>query len=165
MLSEAPGVNELGLFDGEPNSVVYTIPSVKPGKSYPHAEAGFDHTISFHIDCAKESRGTKLFSNKVTDFYLTSPVDGRMAFVRDGYLNTFDYYVEEGKSVDIRIECTNTATRLYVNGKLQDELKREKRWLTEKKQYDYVPTLYFPLQQAGDFKSRVTDLKVENFIR
>jgi hexosaminidase len=164
-LSEAPGVNELGLFDGEPNSVVYTIPSVKPGKSYPHAEAGFDHTISFHIDCAQESRGTKLFSNKVTDFYLSSPVDGRMAFVRDGYLNTFDYYVEEGKSADIRIECTNTATRLYVNGKLQDELKREKRWLTEKKQYDYVPTLYFPLQQAGDFKSKVTDLKVENFIR
>ena len=164
-LSEAPGINELGRFDGEPNSVVYTIPSVKPGKSYPHAEAGFDHTISFHIDCAKEDRGTLLFSNKVTEFYLSSPIDGRMAFVRDGYLNTFDYYVEEGKSADIRIECTNSATRLYVNGKLQDELKREKRWITEKKQYDYIPTLYFPLQQAGDFKSKVSNLKVENFIR
>ena len=52
-----------------------------------------------------------------------------------------------------------------VDGKLQDELKREKRWLTEKKQYDYVSTLYFPLQQAGDFKSRITNFKVENFIR
>ncbi len=165
LLSEAPGVNELGIIDGEPNSVVYTIPSVKPCKNYPHAEVGFDHTISFHIDCAKESRGTMLFSNNVTEFYLSSPIDGRMAFVREGYLNTFDYYVEEGKSADIRIECTNTATRLYVNGKLQDELKREKRWLTEKRQYDYVPTLFFPLQRAGKFKSRITNFKVENFVR
>jgi len=80
-------------------------------------------------------------------------------------ISTHSTNVEEGKSVDIRIECTNTATRLYVNGKLQDELKREKRWITEKKQYDYIPTLYFPLQQAGDFKSKVSNLKVENFIR
>ena len=165
LLSEAPGVNELGRFSGEPNSVVYSVEQVKPGKSYPCVEAGFDHTISFHLDGAKESRGTLLFSNKVTEFYLSSPIDGRMAFVRDGYLNSFDYYVEEGKSADIRIECTNSSTRLYVNGKLQDELKREKRWITEKRQYDYVPTLYFPLQQAGEFKSRITDLKVENFIR
>ena len=164
-LSEAPGVNELGRFAGKPNSVVYSIDEVKAGKSYPHVKAGFNHTISFHIDAAKEARGTLLFSNKVTEFYLSSPIDGRMAFVRDGYLNSFDYYVEEGKSADIRIECTNSATRLYVNGKLHDELKREKRWITEKKQYDYVPTLYFPLQQAGNFNSRITNLKVENFVR
>ncbi|MBR4995257.1 MAG: family 20 glycosylhydrolase [Alistipes sp.] len=164
-LHEAPGVNELGRFFGKPNSLVYSVEQVKAGKRYPCVEAGFDHTISFHIDCAKESRGTLLFSNDVTEFYLSSPIDGRMAFVRDGYLNSFDYYIEQGKSADIRIECTNTTTRLYVDGKLQDELKREKRWITEKKQYDYVPTLYFPLQQAGQFKSRVTDLKVENFVR
>ena len=104
-------------------------------------------------------------SNGITDFYLASPTDGRMAFVRDGYLNTFNYFVEEGKQVNIRIECTNTATRLYVDGKLTDELKRAKRWASEKVSYDYVPTLCFPLEQAGNFKSKVTDLKVENFVR
>ena len=88
-----------------------------------------------------------------------------MAFSRDGYLYTFDYYVEEGKSHDIRIECTNHATRLFVNGKLQDELKRVKKWIRDQEQHDYVQTLHFPLQQAGDFKSSITDLKVENFIR
>ena len=164
-LSEAPGVNELGRFSGEPNSVVYSLPKVKPGKEYPVVEAGFDHTISFHLEAAKEKRGTMLFSNGVTEFYLNSPVDGRMAFLRDGYLNAFDFFVEEGKSYDIRIECTNSATRLYVNGKLQDNLKREKQQITEARQYDYVQTLYFPLQQAGKFKSRVTDFKVENHIR
>ena len=164
LLSEAPGVNELGRFDGEPGSVVYAIDEVKPGKRYPHAEAGYDYSVSFHIDGVKEARGTLLFSNKDTEFYLSSPIDGRMAFVRDGYLNTFNYYVEQGKSADIRIECTNVATRLYVNGELKDELKRAKRWASDKTSYDYVPTLFFPLQQAGDFKSRVTNLKVENFV-
>lgn len=164
LLSEAPGVNELGRFDGEPGSVVYAIDEVKPGKRYPHVEAGYDYSVSFHIDGVKEARGTMLFSNKDTEFYLSSPIDGRMAFVRDGYLNTFNYYVEQGKSADIRIECTNVATRLYVNGALKDELKRAKRWASEKTSYDYVPTLFFPLQQAGDFKSRITNLKVENFV-
>lgn len=165
LLSEAPGINELGQFPGEPNSVVYTIPEVKPGKCYPVAEAGYNHTISFHLEGAKECRGTLLFSNKDTQFYLSSPIDGRMAFVRDGYINTFAYYVEEGKSADIRIECTNTATRLYVDGQLKDELKRAKRWASDKVSYDYVPTLFFPLEQAGKFESRITDLKVENFVR
>lgn len=165
LLAEAPGVNDLGTFKGEPNSVVYTIPVVKPGKRYPHAKAGYGYSVSFSLDGAKEQPGTKLLSNGITDFYLASPTDGRMAFVRDGYLNTFNYFVEEGKQVNIRIECTNTATRLYVDGKLTDELKRAKRWASEKVSYDYVPTLCFPLQQAGNFKSKVTDLKVENFVR
>ena len=165
LLAEAPSVNDLGTFKGEPNSVVYTIPEVKPGKRYLHAKAGYGYSVSFSLNGVKEQPGTKLLSNGITDFYLASPTDGRMAFVRDGYLNTFNYFVEEGKQVDIRIECTNTATRLYVDGQLKDELKRAKRWVSDKVSYDYVPTLCFPLQQAGNFKSKVTDLKVENFVR
>ena len=165
LLSEAPGVNEMGIIKGEPNSVVYELDVVKPGKTYPVKEASYGYTINFHLDAAKEERGTVLFSNKDTEFYLSSPIDGRMAFVRDGYLNTFDYYVREGWDADIRIECTNTATRLYVNGKLVDELKRAKRWASEKTSYDYVPTLFFPLEKAGKFNSRITNLKVENFVR
>lgn len=159
-LSEAPGVNELAQFPGEQGCVVYRLSVVKPRKTYGAVEAGYGYSVSFHIEGAKEERGTVLFSNKVTEFYLSSPVDGRMAFVRDGYLNSFDYYVEDGKSADVRIECTNATTRLFVDGKLRDELKREKRWITEERQYDYVQTLYFPLQQAGRFKSRITNLEV-----
>ena len=88
-----------------------------------------------------------------------------MAFVRDGYLNTFDYYVTNITDADIRIECTNSETRLFVNGELKDALKRDKRWVTNKVSYNYVPTLQFPLQKAGNFKSQITDLKVENFVR
>ena len=165
LLSEAPGVNELGRFPGQPGSVVYTIDKVKAGKRYPPAEAGYDYSVSFHIDGVKEERGTLLFSNKDTEFYLSSPIDGRMAFVRDGYLNTFNYYVEQGKSADITIECTNTTTSLYVNGELKDELKRAKRWASEKTSYDYVPTLCFPLQQAGNFKSTITRLEVKNIMK
>ena len=162
-LAEAPGVNELGRFRA-PKGVVYCLDKVKPGKKYPIKKAGYHNTISFHIDGAKEEAGALLFSNDVTKFYLSSPVDRRMAFSRDGYLYHFDYYVEEGKSHDIRIECHNHATRLYVDGKLKDELKREKRWTRDEEQHDYVQTLHFPLQQAGEFKSSITDFKVENFI-
>lgn len=165
LLSEAPGVNELGFIKGAPNSVVYSIDEVKPGKTYPYAEVGYGYTINLHIDGAKEERGTLLFSNKDTEFYLSSPIDGRMAFVRDGYINTFNYYIKEGKVADIRIECTNTATRLYVDGELKDELKRAKRWVSDKVSFDYVPTLFFPLEKAGDFKSTVTNLQIENFVR
>ena len=164
-LSEAPGVNELGRFKGEPQSVVYSLSEVKAGKRYPTVEAGYGHSVSFHIDFLKESRGTKLFSNDVSDFYLSSPADERLAFARDGYFYTFNYRLEEGKSYDIRVECTNRETRLFVNGELKDELKRVKRWITDKEQFDYVQTLCFPLQQAGNFKSHITDLKVENFVR
>ena len=160
LLSEAPGVNEMGHFAGAPGEVVYSIDAVKAGKRYPHAKAGFGYSVSFHIEGAKEARGTMLFSNNDTEFYLSSPIDGRMAFVRDGYLNTFNYYVEQGKSADIRIECTNVSTRLYVDGQLKDELKRAKRWASEKTSYDYVPTLFFPLEKAGNFKSRITELEV-----
>ena len=160
LLSEAPGVNEMGHFDGALGEVVYSIDVVKAGKCYPYAKAGFGYSVSFHIEGVKEARGTLLFSNNDTEFYLSNPIDGRMAFVRDGYLNTFDYYVEQGKSADIRIECTNVSTRLYVNGHLKDELKRAKRWASEKTSYDYVPTLFFPLEQAGNFKSRITELEV-----
>ena len=165
ILSEAPGVNELGRFAGKPNSVVYSLPKVKPGKTYPICKAGFFHTISFTLDAQKEEPGTLLFSNDEAKFWLAGPEDGRMAFQRDGYLYTFNYTLEQGKRREIRIECTNSATRLFVDGKLQDELKREKRWICDKKQYDYVQTLHFPLRKAGKFRSNVTDLKVENFIR
>ena len=160
LLSEAPGVNELGTFKGEKNDIVYNLAEVKAGKKYAVKKAGYDYAVEFHIDGAKEARGTKLFSDKRTDFYLASPVDGRLAFGRDGYLNTFDFYVDELLDATIRIECTNTATRLYVNGQLKEELKRAKRWISEKVSFDYVPTLNFPLEQAGNFKSRITNLKV-----
>ena len=160
LLSEAPGVNELGTFKGNKNDVVYSLAEVKAGKKYPVAKAGYDYAIEFHIDGVREARGTKLFSDKRSDFYLSSPVDGRLAFGRDGYLNTFDFYVDDLLDATIRIECTNTATRLYVNGELKEELKRAKRWASEKVKYDYMPTLNFPLEQAGNFKSRITDLKV-----
>ena len=160
LLSEAPGVNELGTFKGEKNDVVYNLAEVKAGKKYAVKKVGYDYAVEFHIDGAKEARGTKLFSDKRTDFYLASPVDGRLAFGRDGYLNTFDFYVDELLDATIRIECTNRATRLYVNGQLKEELKRAKRWISEKVSFDYVPTLNFPLEQAGNFKSCITDLKV-----
>ena len=42
----------------------------------------------------------------------------------------------------------------------------EKRYLNEgtEAKNDFIRTLVFPLEKAGDFKSRITDLKVYNYI-
>ena len=58
------------------------------------------------------------------------------------------------------------STTLTVNGKVIDRLEIEKRWYNEGESVMYyVPTLVFPLKQAGKFSSRITDLKVYNYKR
>ncbi|WP_373718603.1 hypothetical protein, partial [Bacteroides heparinolyticus] len=59
------------------------------------------------------------------------------------------------------------STRLYVNGKLQEELHIRRLDFVQddpqksKKMY-HVRTLVFPLEQAGTFNSIVWNLKVYN---
>lgn len=90
-----------------------------------------------------------------------------MGFARDGYLNTFNYRVMPGEKVSISIEGDNKSTRLYVDGKLREELNILRRDFVQndsqkiKKMY-YVRTLLFPLKEAGTFNSIVRNLKVYN---
>ena len=61
------------------------------------------------------------------------------------------------------VKGDNRSTTLIVNGRVIDRLEIDKRWHNEGKSVMYyVPTLVFPLQQAGDYRSRITDLKVYN---
>ncbi len=162
MLSEAPGVNQMGRI-GRGTGLVYSCDAVEAGSRMPHREIGYDYRVTFTMEVADEARGTELFRSPDAVFYLSDPISGMMGFARDGYLNTFAYGIRAGEKVEIAVEGDNTSTRLYVNGRLADELKRHKLYFNEgKNSMNYVPTLVFPLEQAGDFKSRITDLKVYN---
>lgn len=161
VLSEAPGVNQLGRIGNAPG-LVYEQASVLAGSTLPHREIGYDYLVTFDIEGAAEEKGTELFRSPDAVFYLSDPIKGMLGFARDGYLNTFQYKVLPGERVNIGISGNNEVTRLHVNGKVVEEMNIQKRYHSKdgKDVTNYIRTLVFPLEKAGQFKSKVTNLKV-----
>ena len=161
-LSEAPGVNLLARIGDKPG-MVYEAVEVKPGTTLPHAEIGYNYAVSFDLEAQPEDPGTELFRSADAVFYLSDPVSGRFGFARDGYLNTFGFCPYPGEKVNVRIEGDHLGTSLYINGKLYEKLDIQLRFYNSgKDSMKYIRTLVFPLQKAGSFKSRITNLKVYN---
>lgn len=163
-LSEAPGVNYLGRI-GDPRSVVYEVAALEPGSEQPYTEIGYDYTVTFDMEAADEDCGTELFRSPDAVFYLSDPIRGMFGFARDGYLNTFRFRPYPGEKISVKITGDNSSTSLYVDGKLIERMGIEKRFLNDatKEQNDYIRTLVFPLEKAGDFKSKISNLKVYNY--
>ena len=72
--------------------------------------------------------------------------------------------MKPGKA-NIAIEGDNQATRLYIDGKLVEELGKRTLYFNEggKDKMYQSRTLVFPLEQAGQFSSRISNLKVYNY--
>lgn len=163
LLSEAPGVNQLARIGKKPE-LVYERSTVAPGSTSDYPEIGYNYTVSFDITGAKESEGTELFRSPNAVFYLSDPIRGMMGFARDGYLNTFPYKVNPGEKATIQIEGDNCSTTLRVNVKVVDEMNTQKLYFNAgKDSMNYVRTLVFPLEKAGNFNSKVQNLKVYNY--
>ena len=163
LLSEAPGVNQLARIGKKPE-LVYERSTVAPGSTSDYPEIGYNYTVSFDITGAKESEGTELFRSPNAVFYLSDPIRGMMGFARDGCLNTFPYKVNPGEKATIQIEGNNCSTTLRVNGKVVDEMNTQKLYFNAgKDSMNYVRTLVFPLEKAGNFNSKVQNLKVYNY--
>ena len=178
-LSEAPAVNEAARW---PKGKMLVIDNLRPGQTTGEKEVGYGYRVEFTIDGADEAKGTPLFTSDNATFYLADPQDGCLAFEREGYLNKFKYKIAKGKKVSIAITGDNKKTCLYVDGKLREELgplaiyAMQQKDLTSFQSTDptawqpvmynpsakmyYQRTLVFPLQKAGEFKSKVTGLKV-----
>ena len=178
-LSEAPAVNEAARW---PKGKMLVIDNLRPGQTTGEKEVGYGYHVEFTIDGADEAKGTPLFTSDNATFYLADPQDGCLAFEREGYLNKFKYKIAKGKKVSIAITGDNKKTCLYVDGKLREELgplaiyAMQQKDLTSFQSTDptawqpvmynpsakmyYQRTLVFPLQKAGEFKSKVTGLKV-----
>lgn len=178
-LSEAPAVNEAARW---PKGKMLVIDNLCPGQTTGEKEVGYGYHVEFTVDGADEAKGTPLFTSDNATFYLADPQDGCLAFEREGYLNKFKYKIAKGKKVSIAITGDNKKTCLYVDGKLREELgplaiyAMQQKDLTSFQSTDhtawqpvmynpsakmyYQRTLVFPLQKAGEFKSKVTGLKV-----
>lgn len=163
LLSEAPGVNQLARIGTKPG-LVYERSTVAPGSTSDYPEIGYNYTVSFDITGAEENEGTELFRSPNAVFYLSDPIRGMMGFARDGYLNTFPYKVNPGEKATIQIEGNNRSTTLRVNGKVVEEMNTQKLYFNAgKDSMSYVRTLVFPLEKAGNFNSKVQNLKAYNY--
>ena len=160
-LSEAPGVNQLGRLS-KAKDLAYFLENITPNSTLPVKEVGYNYHVEFDIEGAKEVMGTELFRSKDAVFYLSDPISGMLGYARDGYLNTFTYNVQPGQKMKIAIEGDNKATRLFINGKQVEELNIQERWMDKegKTRIRNVRTLVFPLEKAGNFKSKISNLKV-----
>ena len=162
-LSEAPDVNQLGRIGDDENSLVYETSSITPGSELPYTEIGYDYTITFDMEAANENYGTELFRSPNAVFYLADPVKGMFGFSRDGYMNTFAFRPYPGEKISVKITGDALSTSLFINGQLIERMGIEKRYLNEaEKQNNFIRTLVFPLKNAGNFKSKITNLKVYN---
>lgn len=181
-LSEAPGVNELGRL-GKPGSVVLEKATVNAGETLNAEEIGYNYAVTFTVDGKQEANGTELFRSANAVVYLADPEQGKLGFERDGYRNLFNYRIPAGEKHTITIEGTNKMTRLLVDGAVKEELgpktlyvmrDQDRAHYQVKGTYTYEPvvcqptdqiyyqrTLVFPLRKAGNFKSTITNLKVE----
>ena len=164
LLSEAPGVNQLGRVGKRPG-LVYENAELLPGESLPICEIGYGYTVTFDLEAVSESYGTELFRSPDAVFYLADPVSGLFGFARDGYLNTFNFRPYPGEKLTVKIQGDNASTSLSINGKLMEKMDIQKRYFNAgKDSMNYVRTLVFPLEKAGAFKSSITNLKVYNEI-
>lgn len=163
-LSEAPGVNQSGRI-GKGRSLVYQADEVIPGSLSPFPEIGYGYTVCFDMEASEEEYGTVLFRSDNAVFYLSDPVSGMLGFARDGYLNTFGYRPYPGEKANIRIEGDSESTTLFINGEIAEKMDIRKVYFNSgKDSMSYVRTLVFPLEKAGNFKSRISGLKVYNCI-
>ena len=161
VLSEAPGVNQLGRLSKTPG-LAYEQANVVPNSTLPVQEIGYNYRVEFDIDGVKEAMGTELFRSPDAVFYLSDPIRGMLGYARDGYLNTFSYNVQPSQRLKVAIEGDNKATRLFINGKQVEELNIQERWMDKegKTRIRNVRTLVFPLEKAGNFNSKISNLKV-----
>ena len=165
LLSEAPGVNQLARIGKKPE-LVYERSTVAPGSTSDYPEIGYNYTVSFDITGAKESEGTELFRSPDAVFYLSDPASGKLGFIRDGYLNTFNYQFYPEETASVTITGDEKSTRLYIDGKLKEDLAIRKQYFNGgKDSMNYVRTLVFPLEKAGNFKSSIRNVEVLNYCK
>ena len=168
-LSDAPGVNISGRYNGEKKTLV-ELPVLKASsdiaKKTGIREIGYEYSVSFDVEFdPNEIYGAELFVSPDATFYLADPISGKLGFARDGFLHTFNYRFYPGEKASVTICGDMYETKLYIDGKHVETLEKQKLFRGEdgKRIMYYVRTLVFPLERTGKFKSKITNVKVENY--
>ena len=102
-----------------------------------------------------------LCTSERSTFYLSDPVKGMLGFSRDGYLFNFRYRGKAGKRETLGLKGDNRGISLFADGKLVERLGPDVGYRSDDKKstYKIMRTLIFPLQETGDFRSKITNFK------
>lgn len=165
-LSDAPGMMMAGRTRSQDN-VCRKISNVKPGMKTGMKQIGYQYTVSFDVEFAADERlGAELFNDGTSVFYLRDPLSGMVGFSRDGYLYRFNFAFYPGEKASVTVKGDQDSTSLYIDGKLIETLSRKSGPFIDSRGRHgtkfLMQTLVFPLETAGDFKSKVTNLEVTN---
>lgn len=162
-ISEAPGVNIAGKTRNTP-TLIYKQELLQANSRTGYTEIGYDYTVKFDIEGVEEKKNTVLFSSPDAIFYLADPINGLLGFSRDGYLYTFNYKVKTGKKTGVKICGDSKGTRLYIDGKLKENLSMKKIWFDKgKSSINFISSLVFPLEKTGNFESKITSFEIYNY--
>ena len=160
MLSDGPLTDEIGRksmvnhIDLKPGTTIFN----PKGSIFPIHQIGYPYTVEFTIDWADEKPGTVLCSSERSTFYLSDPVKGMLGFSRDGYLFNFKYRGKAGKKETLQLKGDNKGITLYADGKQVERLDPDVLYKHDGKgSYKIMRTLVFPLQETGNFRSRITN--------
>ena len=123
-------------------------------------QLGYPYSVEFTIEWADEKPGTVLCTSERSTFYLADPVKGMLGFSRDGYLFNFWYRGQPGKRETLHLEGDNKGITLFADGKKVERLDPDVLYKHDGKgSYKIMRTLVFPLQETGNFRSKITDFK------
>ena len=165
LLSDGPLTDEIGRksmvnhIDLNPQSSIFN----PKGSLFNIHQIGYPYTVEFTIDWADEKPSTVLCKSERSTFYLSDPIKGMLGFSRDGYLFTFKYKGKPGKRETIQLKGDNQGLSLYADGKLVERLKPDVAYRSDNKKSSYkiMRTLVFPLQETGDFRSKITNFSAK----
>ena len=160
ILDDGPLTDEIGRksmvnhIDLKPNTTIFN----PKGSLFNIHQIGYPYTIEFTIDWADEKPGTVLCTSERSTFYLSDPVKGMLGFSRDGYLFNFKYRGKAGKRETLKLEGDNKGITLFADGKRVERLDPDVLYKHDGKgSYKIMRTLVFPLQETGNFRSKITN--------
>ena len=174
LLSDDPLTDEIGRksmvnhIELKPNTTIFKDlpqPSLKGREFSPFKgelervhQIGYPYTVEFTIEWAEEKPGTVLCTSERSTFYLSDPIKGMLGFSRDGYLFNFKYRGKAGKKETLKLEGDNKGITLYADGRKVERLDPDVLYKHDGKgSYKIMRTLVFPLQETGDFRSKITN--------
>lgn len=161
LLDDGPLTDEIGRksmvnhIELKPNTTIFN----PKGSIFPIHQIGYPYMVEFTIDWADEKPGTVLCTSEHSTFYLADPVKGMLGFSRDGYLFNFKYKGKAGKKETIQLKGDNKGITLFADGKKVERLDPDIAYRSDdkKRSYKIMRTLIFPLQETGDFRSKITN--------